>query len=347
VPHPTAGQRLLLWYDRAQRDLPWRRLRDPWAIWVSEVMLQQTRVETVIPYFERFLVRFPGPAALADATEEEVLAAWSGLGYYRRARQLQAGARAVVAAGGELPRRAKELEALPGVGPYTAAAIASIAFGEVVPVVDGNVERVITRRLALAGPPRSAANRERILTAARKLLDRHRPGDSNQALMELGATICLPRRPGCGECPLASGCRARAAGRAEEFPARPVRRSTERERQVAAQVLDAHGRMLLVRRPAGEAVLPGLWELPIVVAASPGEAERRLAERFGGTWRLSAPQVASVRHAITFRILEIVLHGASWSAGDVAEASELGWFDGAAAGRLALTGATRKLLAKS
>lgn len=194
LPVLSTPARLLAWYDRIRRDLPWRRTRDPWAIWVSEVMLQQTRVETAIPYFERFLIRFPDPAALAAAPIEEVLAQWSGLGYYRRARQLHGAAREVVERGG-LPRSSAELERLPGIGPYTAAAIASIAFGEPVPVLDGNVVRVAARLSAEPEDPSRAAARGRLLAVAATLLEISRPGDSNQALMELGATVCLPKSP--------------------------------------------------------------------------------------------------------------------------------------------------------
>ncbi len=197
---------LLAWYDGFRRDLPWRRTRDPWAVWVSEVMLQQTQVATAAPYFVRFLDRFPNPAALAEASEEELLAFWSGLGYYRRARLLQSGARAV-AARGEMPRRPEELLRLPGIGPYTAAAIASIAFGEPVPVLDGNVARVMARLEGIREPATSAPVRRRLRVAAAGWLDATRPGDSNQALMELGATLCRPRAPRCASCPLSAALR--------------------------------------------------------------------------------------------------------------------------------------------
>jgi A/G-specific adenine glycosylase len=335
---------LLAWYDRCRRDLPWRRSRDPWAVWVSEVMLQQTRVETVVPYFERFLARFPDPAALAVADTEEVLAHWSGLGYYRRARQLQSAARVVVERGG-LPRTAAELVRLPGVGPYTAAAIASIAFAEPVPVLDGNVIRVAARLSADPGDPGRAADRRRLLAVAATLIDRQRPGDSNQALMELGATVCLPRAPRCGQCPLADGCAARAAGRAEELP-RPRRRPAPvAVRQVAAVVGGPDGALLLVRRDPGEAVLPGLWEFPTVEADGPGDAARALAARYGGRWRLGE-SLARVRHGITFRVIELDARRASWRSEAVAEAGEAAWIDPGRCAQVALTGTARKLLAR-
>ncbi|MBC7172514.1 MAG: A/G-specific adenine glycosylase, partial [Polyangiaceae bacterium] len=204
---------LLEWFDRAQRDLPWRRTLDPYAIWVSEVMLQQTRVETVIPYYERFLTRFPTPAALAEAEEDAVLAAWSGLGYYRRARMLHAGAREVVATyGGAVPEAREARLALPGVGRYTAGAIGSIAFGKPEPIVDGNVARVLSRVRFIETPPGRADTERRLWDEAERLVYGERPGALNQALMELGATVCTPSSPRCTECPIARACAARSKG---------------------------------------------------------------------------------------------------------------------------------------
>jgi len=197
---------LLRWYRAHRRDLPWRRTRDPYAIWVSEVMLQQTRVETVVPYYERFLRAFPTPAALAEADASQVLAMWSGLGYYRRARLLHQGARAV--AGRPMPTSARELLTVPGIGRYTAGAIASIAHGEVAPLVDGNVARVIARLFALREDVSHGAGRERVWSLAAELLAEPDasadPGAFNQSLMELGARICVPREPRCSACPLQS-----------------------------------------------------------------------------------------------------------------------------------------------
>ncbi|MBM3975798.1 MAG: hypothetical protein FJ299_02270, partial [Planctomycetes bacterium] len=215
---------LCAWFDRAQRDLPWRRTRDPYAIWISEAMLQQTRVETVIPYWRRFLERFPDLRALAAAPEDSVVAAWSGLGYYRRARALREAARALVErhAGG-FPRTRDAWLALPGVGPYTAGAVLSIAFDEPEPLVDGNVLRVFARLFAIAEPIDRPATVKRIWARAAELVPRRprgatRPRNWNQALMELGATVCLPREPNCGECPVRAHCAARAAGRTAELP---------------------------------------------------------------------------------------------------------------------------------
>lgn len=341
APPPTATERsaLLDWYERNRRKLPWRGRNDPWAILVSEVMLQQTRVEVVVRYFERFLVRFPNPESLARAEESELLAAWSGLGYYRRARSLAAIARAVVASGG-WPRSAADLARLPGVGPYTAAAIASIAFDEPIAVVDGNVIRVQARRLALGAERVGAAQLRAIRAAAQALVDPQRPGDSNQALMELGATVCLPRRADCPRCPLAGGCRGRLEGAPERYPAPRPRRRPVATGTTAALVVEGD-RLLLARRADDAGVLAGLWELPTIEAESADAAA--FAARFGGEWRIGGRR-ALLRHTITFRALSIAVHAAEWRPTELGEGAELGWFERARAPELALTGATRKAL---
>lgn len=238
-------RRLLGWYDTNRRDLPWRRTRDPYRIWLSEIMLQQTRVAAALPYYERFLKRFPDVRALARASESQVLSAWAGLGYYTRARNLHRAAKLIAASG--FPREYAALRALPGVGDYTAAAIASIAFNEPRAVVDGNVARVLAR---LENEP----DRARVAAAAARLLDRTRPGDFNQALMELGATICLPREPRCAECPVAALCAARRLGRQRDLPLKRARPATVRiERELL--VIRRNGRLLMHRRN-------GFWELP-------------------------------------------------------------------------------------
>ncbi|MGH7289297.1 MAG: A/G-specific adenine glycosylase, partial [Myxococcota bacterium] len=210
---------LLTWYRRERRDLPWRRTRDPWAIWVSETMLQQTRVETVIPYYERFLERFPSVQALADAEPDELMKSWAGLGYYSRARNLKAAAHKVVEEhGGRVPDDLEALRELPGVGRYTAGALASIAFDRPAPIVDGNVARVLARLLDLDFDVKSPAGQRRLWDEAAALADGPSPGDLNQALMELGALVCTPRAPRCPLCPLREDCRGLAAGRAEALP---------------------------------------------------------------------------------------------------------------------------------
>src|SRR3954447_16114758 len=254
------AEALLTWFDQHRRDLPWRRTSDPYKIWLSEVMLQQTRVETVLPFYNRFLERFPTVEDLARAEVEEVLALWSGLGYYRRARQLHAAAREIAAAGA-FPSTLEGLLALPGIGAYTTAAVASIAFGVAAPVMDGNVERVLSRCLALDADPHASAGRRQLLAAAAELLDPLRPGDSNQALMELGATLCSPRNPKCLLCPLRSGCRAAAEGDPERYPVPKTKREPERHRLLVAVVEEASG-VLLFRRPDDSTLLAGTWELP-------------------------------------------------------------------------------------
>jgi A/G-specific adenine glycosylase len=252
---------LLAWYDAHRRDLPWRRTRDPYAVWISEAMLQQTRVETVIPYYERFLTRFPDVASLASSDTEEVLSAWAGLGYYSRARNLRAAAQAIVDEhGGRLPDTAAGLRSLPGIGRYTAGAIASIAFDRPEPVLDGNVARVLARWLGVRDDVRRREVEEQLWRAARDLVPGPRPGDLNQALMELGATLCTPRAPRCADCPWSRGCDARRAGDAEVLPLRS--RPAEPKRvEAAAAVLERRGRVLAVRRPP-RGLLGGLWELP-------------------------------------------------------------------------------------
>jgi len=259
----TFRKRLLAWFDVHKRDLPWRRTSDPYRIWVSEIMLQQTRVAAVLDHYAEFLRRFPAVTDLSKAPEADVLAVWSGLGYYRRARMLHSGAKAVVNDhAGMLPRTSVELRSLPGIGNYTSAAIASIAFGEAVAAVDGNVERVLTRVAGLAsdGPAAKSSLRPAIQKVADRLLDGTRPGDFNQAMMELGATTCLPRNPLCLQCPVAAQCITRG-----EHPA--LKRKPMITRSVAfALILRNKGRrgtqVLLSQRDASETVMPGMWELP-------------------------------------------------------------------------------------
>jgi A/G-specific adenine glycosylase len=252
---------LLRWYRANRRDLPWRRTRDPYAIWISETMLQQTRVETVIPYYERFLARFPDVGALATADLDAVLGEWAGLGYYARARNLRSAAQHVVERfAGRVPDHVEALRSLPGVGRYTAGAVASIAFDRPEPVVDGNVARVLTRLLGIRGDVKTAPLSDRLWSAAGALSQGRAPGDLNQALMELGATLCTPRAPGCPRCPLTRHCAARSSGNPESFPEtrrRPAARSVE---GIAALVTRG-SKILAVRRPA-RGLLGGLWELP-------------------------------------------------------------------------------------
>jgi A/G-specific adenine glycosylase len=252
---------LLAWYRAEKRELPWRRTRDPYAIWISETMLQQTRVEAVIPYYERFLARFPDVDALAGADLDDVLSLWAGLGYYSRARNLKRAAEEVVKRfAGRLPDGVDVLRELPGVGRYTAGAIASIAWGHPAPIVDGNVARVLARLVGLREPIESSAVKARLWECAEQLADGPAPGDLNQALMELGARICISRAPRCDACPVARWCDARAAGDAASLPLRAPKRAPKPVHAVAALVLRG-GKALAVQRPA-KGLLGGLWELP-------------------------------------------------------------------------------------
>jgi A/G-specific adenine glycosylase len=259
VPEDLASLRraLLDHYDRMRRDLPWRGETDPYRIWVSEVMLQQTRAETVTEYYRRWLERFPDLETLAAADLDDVLLAWRGLGYYRRARNLHAGAQVMRDRhGGSVPDTYGALRELPGVGVYTAGAVASIAFGEAVPAVDGNVRRVLARWFDRAAPAPKW-----LRETAAELVDASRPGAWNQALMELGATVCTPRGPRCDACPVSAWCAARAAGTQEERPAPSARRPVPRECYATAVVVDAGGHALVVRRPEG-GLLGGMWSFP-------------------------------------------------------------------------------------
>jgi A/G-specific adenine glycosylase len=272
-------------YRAHRRDLPWRRTRDPYAVWVSEIMLQQTRVATVIPYWLRWMERFPTVRALADAPLDHVLAAWSGLGYYRRARHLHAGARWVAERGGALPSRAAELRAVPGVGAYTAGAVASIAFGEPAPLVDGNVARVLARVLAVEDDVKSTAGQRAIWAHAAALMAARavdsEPGELNQGLMELGATVCTPSSPACLTCPLGAHCRARAAGRQDELPRLPARPREAALPLLATVALwvESRGTILLAQRLAS-GLYAGLWELP--QGADAADAARAIGATLAG-----------------------------------------------------------------
>jgi A/G-specific adenine glycosylase len=250
-------RRLLAWYGQNKRDLPWRKDHNPYHVWLSEIMLQQTRVAAVLEHYRSFLQRFPTIRRLAAAREAAVLAAWSGLGYYRRARMLHVAAKKVMKEhAGKFPTSAEELRELPGIGRYTAAAIASIAFNQPVAVVDGNVERVLERLLGkrLAG--------EKRWRAAQKLLDPQRPGDFNQAMMELGATICLPRQPMCLTCPVVQLCATRGERR------RAAKKIRQKKRTIHYTLDCRDGSVFLVQRPANASLMPGMWELPEIAGAA-------------------------------------------------------------------------------
>jgi A/G-specific adenine glycosylase len=293
---------LLSWYGRVARDLPWRRTRDPYAIWVSEVMLQQTQVATVIPYYERWLERFPTVAALASSDEDAVLHAWQGLGYYSRARALLAGARAVVERhDGRIPRQLADLRALPGVGPYTAGAIASIAHGQRVALVDGNVKRVLTRLFALRGDPARAPLEKQLWALAEQLVPEGHASEFNQALMELGATVCTPKSPRCHECPVAKRCGALKLNLTETLPELAKRPPATRVR-MAAGVVERSGKLLLVRVADDAARWAGMWQFPnaeLSAGESPEAAARRAVRSQAGLDVLPRELVTVVKHGVT------------------------------------------------
>jgi A/G-specific adenine glycosylase len=313
---------LLSWFRRVQRDLPWRHDKDPYRIWLSEIMLQQTRVAAVIPYYERFLERFPDVRALAEAPQEEVLRLWSGLGYYSRARNLQQAARQIVAKhGGTFPRNEDEALALAGIGPYTAAAILSIAYGAKQAVLDGNVARVLARVQAVRGDLRAAGRWQGLQAAAGRLLDPKSPSDWNQAMMELGAMICTPRSPQCLRCPVSKFCRARQLGLVESIPEKRKKRATVEITLAAAVLVDARGRTLLLPPPHAsrehathQEVIPlvsRMWHFPTIsvredVAAELREFLRGRLSLDGVSDRMRLEPLTKARHAVTYRSITLL-----------------------------------------
>jgi len=301
----SEAQHLVDWFRASARPLPWRTVpRDPYRSLVSELMAQQTQIDRVVPRFEEFVRRFPSLAELAAATEEQVLEAWSGLGYYRRARSLHRLAREVVSGSGELPGTSAKLEELPGIGPYTAAAIASMVNGEAVPLMDGNVARVGARFMALIVDPRKPDGRAAILEWGRGLMEHHPPGEVNEGLMELGATVCLPVNPECGHCPLKGGCQAFVQGDPEAFPPPRKTRAAIDLRWLAVIVESADGRWLLHQVNEGP-ILRGLWLPPF----SEFELKRRLSEQVTRLLPFEvetpAETLDSIKHSITHRRIEV------------------------------------------
>jgi A/G-specific adenine glycosylase len=300
------GRALLAWYAQHRRELPWRQSLDPYAVWVSEMMLQQTQVATVIPYFERWMRRFPDVAALARAAESDVLHAWQGLGYYSRARNLQrAAARMVAEHAGRVPERVPELLALPGIGPYSAGAISSIAYGHREPLVDGNVIRVLARLFALRGDPNRAPLKSKLWDLARSLVPSAAPGDFNQALMELGATLCTPRSPRCGTCPLAAHCQGLRAGLVEILPELPARAKPTQVHMVAAVSMRG-GRALVTKLLPSAPRWAGMWLFPNVEVArteTPEAAVARALQEAAGLRAQATGILCVIRHTVTrFRI---------------------------------------------
>ncbi len=305
IPPKQLTTSLLTWYRRHQRPLPWRRTKDAYAIWVSEVMLQQTQVATVIDYYNRWMHSFPSVDALARASEDQVLHAWQGLGYYSRARRLRQGARYLAERYGKhLPRDPSAWLEVPGVGRYTAGAITSIAFGAIAPVVDGNVTRVLCRLYALSGDPLKAPLKNQLWHLAEELLVPDSPGDVNQALMELGATVCTPKQPRCSICPWQRACLAHADGRSLQYPALRKRQKATPVSMVCG-VVRHRGRVLLVQEPEDAQRWASMWLFPTTETAAGGRPTLALGKALGrlGLAVRIGDKLARFTHAVTrFRI---------------------------------------------
>ncbi len=335
----TVPRVLVDWYGRHARDLPWRRSRDPYRIWVSEIMLQQTRVEAVIPFYERFLARFPTVETLASAAEAEALDAWAGLGYYRRARMLQAAARRMVEQhGGRFPRRYEAIRELPGVGDYTAGAVASIAFELPHAAVDGNVLRVLARLLDEDGDIATSKVRKRLAERAQAWMDETRAGERGaltQALMELGATICTPKAPRCRLCPLQPRCRAYRLGLQAERPVKKPNQKLERY-ELAVALVERRGRLLMRRRPEDAGVMPGFWEAPYAEGRGLGP------DCLSGLGIELGEALGNFRHGIMFRSYAGVVYLARLSG---KKPEEYRWLTAAQRAALPVSTITDKALA--
>jgi A/G-specific adenine glycosylase len=340
MPSPQSFHAALLpWFAQEARDLPWRRTRDPYAIWISETMLQQTRVEAVIDHYTRFLARFPTVASLADASEDDVLAQWSGLGYYRRARALRTAAREIEDEhDGVFPCSLDAARALTGVGPYTAGAVLSIAYGLPAPAVDGNVARVFARWFELDSPVGSSALIRELWRRAGELLHREDPGAWNQALMELGARVCTPKSPACEACPVALFCGARAAGRAHELPVPAAKRAVV-DVLLEVALVERDGAVLLEQRPR-TGRMAGLWELPTREI----NGARLWPADYGVDLREGAP-LGEVAHSITnHRIRARVRAAGVATRAGLSSSSRFVALD--AVGELGLTGMAKKILSR-
>jgi A/G-specific adenine glycosylase len=320
-PPRRAGFRraLRVWYAANKRDLPWRASQDPYLIWISEVMLQQTQVAAVIPYYERFVAKYADVRALSGAPLEDVLKVWEGMGYYARARNLHRAAMIVCAeTGGEIPCDYARLRSLPGVGDYIASAVMSIAFGRPCAVVDGNARRVLARLFLLDAPIATASSARVFKDRADALLDRSHPGEFNQAIMELGATVCAPRKPSCDRCPVSRYCGAFAGGLQTSYPARAPRREVPRHR-IAVGVVRKNGRILITRRRES-GLLGGLWEFPggkIEPGEAPADACRReIAEEVNLTVKVTG-LIACVEHAYSHFKVSVDVFDCEYRAGEI------------------------------
>jgi A/G-specific adenine glycosylase len=355
MPLPDAAwlagfrRRVRAWYARHARDLPWRNRRDPYAIWVSEIMLQQTQVATVKPYFERFLAAFPGIEALAAADEDDVLRLWEGLGYYRRARQMHQAAKIIAGDhGGSFPRDPQSVRRLPGIGRYTAGAILSIAFNAREPILEANTTRLLGRLLAFRGDAGSAAGQRLLWAMAEAVLPRKNAGPFNQALMELGSEVCLPKTPRCGECPVFSLCRAFAEGVQLDTPAARPKQAFE-PRHEAALIVRRRGRVLLRRCPDGGR-WAGLWDLPRFQldaeqpAAIAAELRQKL-RRETGVVAEPGRLLKTLKHGVTRFRITLDCFEARWQSGPTGKppSTELRWLRPAELADYPLNATGRKL----
>lgn len=304
-------ENLLEWYDENKRDLPWRRERDPYKIWVSEIMLQQTKVDTVIPYFQHFMTLFPTVNDLADAEEETVLKAWEGLGYYSRARNLHQAVKEVRESyGGEVPRTEEEIGSLKGVGPYTAGAILSIAYNIPAPAVDGNVMRVLSRIYASYDDISKASTRKKHEMIIRDIISRERPSDYNQALMELGAMVCSPTNPSCLLCPVQTHCSAKEEGVQDILPVKAKKKPPRKLKMKAVILRDEKGRVLIERRP-DTGLLAKLWQFPNIEAETDGLDDVKVYINSLGLEADLASKVQEVKHVFSHIVWEIDVYEAS------------------------------------
>ena len=334
---------LLAWFRRNARSLPWRKSRDPYAVWVSEVMLQQTQVATVIPYYQRFLEAFPTIEDLARAPLERVLELWSGLGYYRRARYLHQAAKELVRRfAGAFPRDYEQIRSLPGIGDYTARAVLSIAFDLPYTLLDGNVARVLSRLAALEGNLHQLGFRRAVEAQLERLLSRRSPGHFNQALMELGQTLCLPRAPQCAACPVQSWCRGYKSGQPQLYPQPRPRRAAETH-YLAAAILQ-HGRRVVMVRGLGDGLLDDLWNFPSAFGRSRAEALASLRDKLAGFGSLSltlGDSVAELHHGITYRSIRV--HAYPVEISNPPRKAGLRWFPISSLRRAAISQLARKI----
>lgn len=348
--HPSTlrslRKRLLDWFDRSKRDLPWRQDPTPYKVLVSEFMLQQTQVETVLPYFHRFIEVFPNFQALAEAEEEEVLRLWSGLGYYRRARNLRLAAQRIVEEHqGRFPNTLEEALALPGVGRYTAGAVMSIAYGERVPLVDGNVERVLSRLFVLREDFSTTKGTKAVWDLAEKLVPEVRPGDFNQALMELGALVCAPTGPRCLLCPLSKLCRAYREGVAEELPVKSRKQKQVKVEEVVL-LLKCGGRWLLTNRNE-EGLYEGMWQFPWGWKKKGERSLKSTLQRLADSLNLSVTSVKrfhSLSHGITYRRIESTFYSIEFQRENAPEGPDMRWVRKNDLIREAMPGYQKKML---